>query len=60
MCFISESQKAKTGIREIHGNIPSNKTLALTKSMIMDIWVVSTLNQLFIWGCHSQDKFSKK
>ena len=29
---------------------PSNKTPALTKSMNTDIWVVGTLNQLFIRG----------
>ena len=29
---------------------PSNKTPALTKSVIMDIWVVGTSNQLFIRG----------
>ena len=29
---------------------PSNKTLALTKSRNMDIWVVGTSNQLFIRG----------
>ena len=29
---------------------PSNKTPTLLKSMNMDIWVVSTSNQLFIKG----------
>ena len=29
---------------------PSNKTPALTKSRNMGIWVVRTLNQLFIRG----------
>ena len=29
---------------------PSNKTPALTKSTNMDIWLVGTLNQLFIRG----------
>ena len=29
---------------------PSNKTLALTKSMNMDIWVVGTSNQLLLRG----------
>ena len=28
----------------------SNKTLALTKSMNMDIWFVGTSNQLFLRG----------
>ena len=30
------------------GNVPSNETLALTKSANMGFWVVGTLNQLFI------------
>ena len=30
------------------GNIPSNETGAHTKSMSMNIWAISTLNQLFI------------
>ena len=29
---------------------PSNKTLALTKSMNMDIWVIGTSKQVFIRG----------
>ena len=29
-------------------NIPSNKTQALAKSTDMDIWVIDTLNQVFI------------
>ena len=29
-------------------NTPSSKTQAITKSMKIDTWVVSTLNQLFI------------
>ena len=29
---------------------PSNKTLALTKSANMGIWVVGTTNQLFVRG----------
>ena len=38
----------------------SNKTPALTKSMNMDIWVVSTSNQLFIRGSETETKFSNK
>ena len=38
-------------LRILTGKInPSNKTPALKESMTMDIWVVSTLNQLFIRG----------
>ena len=37
---------------------PSNKTLALTKSRNMDIWVVDTSNQLFTRG--SETKILKK
>ena len=29
---------------------PSNKTSALTRSINMDIWVLDTLNQLFLRG----------
>ena len=37
--------------KDTHGKkAPSNKTLALTKSMNMDIWVVGKSNQLFIIG----------
>ena len=38
---------------------PLNKTLALTKSTNMDIWVVDTSNQLFIRGSEIETKFSK-
>ena len=38
----------------------SNKISALTKSMNMDIWVVGTMNQLFIRGSYTETKFSKK
>ena len=38
----------------------SNETPALTESMKMDIWVVRTLNQLFIRGSQTETKFSKK
>ena len=37
---------------------PSNKTPAPTKNMNMDIWVVGTLNLLFIRG-YTEIKFSK-
>ena len=40
--------------------VPWNKTLALTKSMNMDIWVVGTANQLFTRGSETGTKFSKK
>ena len=42
------------------GKAPSNKTPAHTKSMNIDIWVVGTLNQLFIRGSDTETKFSKK
>ena len=38
----------------------SNKTQMLPKSMNMDIWLVSILNQLFIRGPYKQIKFLKK
>ena len=41
-------------------NTPSNKFQALTKSINMDIWIIDTLNQLFIRGSYTQIKFSKK
>ena len=41
-------------------NTPSNKTRALTKSNIMDIWVIGTLNQLLTRGFHILITFSKK
>ena len=31
-------------------NTQSNKTEGLIKSMIVDVWVIDTLNQLFIKG----------
>ena len=37
---------------------PLNKTQAIAKSMNMDIWVASTLNQLFIRDSYTQVKFS--
>ena len=39
---------------------PSNKTQAFTKSMSMDIWVVGTLNLVFVRGSYNSIKFSKK
>ena len=38
----------------------SNKTSALSKSMSMDIWVVGTLNQLFIKIPFTETKFLKR
>ena len=32
----------------------------LTKNMNMDIWVLGTLNLVFIWGSSNEIKFSKK
>ena len=40
-------------------NALTNKTQALTKSMNMDIWVLSILNQLFIRGYYTEIKFFK-
>ena len=34
-------------------NTRSNKTQALTKSMIMYIWEIATLNQLFLRGSYT-------
>ena len=39
---------------------PSNKTLALTKSMNTDIQVIGTSNQIFIRSSYTETKFSKK
>ena len=41
-------------------NAVSNKTRTVTKSMNMGIWVIGTLNQLFIRGSYTQINFSKK
>ena len=38
----------------------SNKIQGLTKSINMDIWIIATLNQLFMRGSYTQIKFSKK
>ena len=40
--------------------VPSSKTPALTESTNMNIWVVVTLNQLFIGVSQTKTKFSKK
>ena len=38
-------------LKDIHGEkAPSNKTPALINSENMEIWVIGTLNQLFIRG----------
>ena len=34
-------------------NTPSNRTKAFMKSMNMYIWVIGTLNQLFITGSYT-------
>ena len=41
-------------------NALENKTQTLKKNMNMGIWVVSTLNQLFIKDFYIEIKFSKK
>ena len=41
------------------GEVPSNKTPALTKSRNMGIRVVGTSNQFFTRGSYSEIKFSK-
>ena len=38
----------------------SNKTPALSKIMNMDIWVVTTSNQLVMRQSYAETKFSKK
>ena len=40
------------------GKLHPQKTQLLLKSIIMDIWAIGTLNQLFIKGSDTQ--FSKK
>ena len=40
-------------------NAPSNKAKVFMKSMNMDIWVVSTLNQLFMKGPYDKINFEK-
>ena len=41
-------------------NAPSIKTLALTKSMNMEIWLAGLSNQIFIKRTYTETKFSKK
>ena len=60
----SESGKMRTRITPnmdtfyaVRENTPLNKTQAIAKSMNMDIWVVSTLNLLFIGDSYTQVKF---
>ena len=33
---------------------PTNKTQALTESMNRDIWVIGTLNQVFLKGSYTE------
>ena len=61
-CFISITLKLKFNItiKDTHReNTPSNKTQAPAKSINMGIWVIGTLNQLFMRGSSTQIKFSK-
>ena len=39
---------------------PSNRIQALMKSLNMDIWIIGTLNQIFIRSSYAKIKFSKK
>ena len=39
---------------------PSYKTPAIRKSTNMGVWAVGTLNQLFVKGCLTGTKLSKK
>ena len=49
------------GLRDTYREkAPSNKTKVLKKSMNLGIWVVVTLNQLFIRGSYTEIKFSEK
>ena len=48
-------------IKDTHSeNKPSNKTQMLAKSMNLEIWSISTLNKLLMWGSHTQIKFLEK
>ena len=48
-------------LRILSNKAPSNKTKVRTKSINMDIWVIGTLNQLFIIrGSYTEIKFSKE
>ena len=42
------------------GKAPSSQTPAIVKSTNMDIWVVGTLNQVFIRGIKTETEFSLK
>ena len=55
--FLTSFITLKVSHRE---NALTNKTHALMESTNMDIWVISTLNQLFIRGSYNEIKFSKK
>ena len=60
-CYFNHYFLNKICIEDTHRrNAASNKFKALTRRMKMDIWVVSSLNQLFIRGTYSNIKFSKK
>ena len=47
--------------KDIHRkNIPSSKTQVLTKNTNMDIWVIGTLNELFIRSFYTRINFQNK
>ena len=51
----------KCSMKDAHRKqTPSNKTQALPKMTFKDIWVVGTLNLIFITGIYNEIKFSKK
>ena len=66
--FMAQSQKGKLQwnsdasdkyLKDTHREKnPSNKTQARTKIVNMDIWVVGTLNLVFIRGFYNEIKFS--
>ena len=41
-------------------NAPSNKNQTLTESMHIDIWIVGTLNELFIRDSYTEVNFSQQ
>ena len=54
-----KSQKVKATLKDTHKEASSIKTQALTeRSMNMDIWVIGTLNHLFIWASDIQLKYN--
>ena len=55
--FLMKNLNLKDTHRE---NALTNKTQGLTKSMNMDIWVLSALNKVFIRASYTEIKFSKK